>query len=242
MGGPEEKLCLESIRRKMQTQEDTFRKQVRELHRLYGTQKKIMGELKKEMERDRFSSPLKSPNANYIDWPHQMDQTAIAGCSFHLHQLNDDRCLQDRTGSCSGVATRIRRGLDIEIRPSKGHNPSIDKELPHSHFAAPEKRLGGCIDDGLDEESGVELTLSIGRGSSRRKPKRWSFIYGEPEIEPSKERSSASVASDHIGDCNSNPGNTGGSSTFSDEETGNPNRSFKCKFNRGPEASPKFGI
>ncbi|KAI4377224.1 hypothetical protein MLD38_014889 [Melastoma candidum] len=203
MGVPEDARCLESIRRKMQTQEDTFKQQVRDLHRLYGTQKKIMGELKKEMERDRFSSPLESRNANYINWPHQMDQTAAAGSSFHLHRLNGDQFSQDRNASCSREATRIRRGVDREIRPSKGHDPSIDEELLRPHLAAPDTRLAERIDDGLDEERNVELTLGIGRESSRRKPESCSLIYQEPEVRPSKERSSASVNSDHRGACNS---------------------------------------
>ncbi|KAI4381122.1 hypothetical protein MLD38_007230 [Melastoma candidum] len=227
MGEPANENSLESVRRKMQMQEDIFRKQVRELHRLYGVQKKLMGELKKEMEQSRLLTSMKSRHADFLSWPHQM----ASGRMLHRQRSNDEQGSQERSASSSGEATRMPRGLDLEIRPNRGENTVVDGELPCTSFVPPIRRDALHVDDRLDEETDVELTLTIGGRSSKRKSNNCPHGHREQDIESFKKKhSSASTASDHGDASNSNTSNIGGSSSMtSDQEKRRPNWLFPAQ-------------
>ncbi|KAK5829653.1 Glycine dehydrogenase [decarboxylating] [Gossypium arboreum] len=132
---------MESIREIMQIHEDTFKHQVRELHRLYSVQKKMMAELKWEIQQKRFwASPFSScdiKQSQYIINQHHLT-TQATRCEDNFN-FQDDRSSRERIGCCSGDTMKIA---------------SLASTVDVTH--------------GSDDDCEVELTLSIG-SSSRKK-------------------------------------------------------------------------
>ncbi|XP_031381218.1 uncharacterized protein LOC116195928 isoform X1 [Punica granatum] len=129
---------IEYIKKTMQMQEDVFKQQVRELHRLYNVQKMLMDEVKKQFEQSRIWAPLPTTtssvtNMNSISWPNQAFPSP----------RNDPPSPRnfDLGGPIKG---------DISTDTSRGTNNEV-----------------GCS----MEEHEVELTLSLGGKTSKRKPK-----------------------------------------------------------------------
>jgi hypothetical protein len=136
-----------------------------------------MDELKKELKQYRCWSTSMSNNSDinhshFINPHHPTTQTA-GGFSFNLQRLREDPSSRERSGSCSGDTMRMARGFDLE-RPaeediSTGVSAAIDEDLaagPNFHNMPPSTHKLSI--DGSDEDSDVELTLSIGGRLSKK--------------------------------------------------------------------------
>ncbi|MBA0762440.1 hypothetical protein Gotri_012045 [Gossypium trilobum] len=141
---------MESIKETMQMHEDMFKHQVRELHRVYSVQKALMEELKKGIKSNRlWATPMVTSshiNQSQLINHHQHSTTPLQITCGYNPNLEADPSLRERTSSCSGDhihAMKLAKGFDLE-RPA-GENS--------------------------DEDSEVELTLSIGGASKKKKSK-----------------------------------------------------------------------
>lgn len=203
--------------------------QVKELHRLYSVQKKLMNEEKKEISKKsrswdpRINTSTTSEHMNhshqFIKW-HSPNPTstqfitanssAAAGSNFHIHAIREDLNSREQSGSCSGDTVRMPRGFDLQ-RPasasaadqedmSAGISATDDDQAAgsssHRIVLKGNKAMKMMSENDTDEESEVELTLSIGSCLSKNKSK---------SHKPNQLDSSASLkAHDHHhkgGDC-----------------------------------------
>lgn len=164
---------MESIKKTMQMHEDIFKYQVRELHRLYNVQKMLMEELKKEIKQNRiWASPMTSSDINQSQFnnPQHLTSQTTCGYNFHGHGEPSSR---ERSGSWSGSDTmKIARAFDLE-RPA-GEDISAEASAVEEDQAGPSSLMHSRINQmsiagGSDEDSEVELTLSIGGSSSNKK-------------------------------------------------------------------------
>ncbi|KAL2465776.1 hypothetical protein Adt_41627 [Abeliophyllum distichum] len=89
----------ESMKNTMLMHEEIFKQQVRELHRLYNLQKKLMHKLKNEKQRE---------------------QVKEADINSHAYCLRDDQ--RELSGSCSGESSRMPLKFDLE-RPAEEGTP-----------------------------------------------------------------------------------------------------------------------
>ncbi|XP_017982466.1 PREDICTED: uncharacterized protein LOC18589323 isoform X4 [Theobroma cacao] len=135
---------MESIRKTMEMHEDTFKHQVRELHRLYSVQKMLMDE----------------------------QLTAQTTCGYNFH-VQGDPSSRERSGSCSGDTMKVARGFDLE-RPAEedisAEVSAVDHEDQVGRSSLMHSRINQMRIEGSDEDSEVELTLSIGGSSSKKTP------------------------------------------------------------------------
>ncbi|KAF8042574.1 hypothetical protein BT93_A1034 [Corymbia citriodora subsp. variegata] len=220
---------VESIRKTIQMHEDIFKQQVRELHRLYSVQKMLMSEAKKEIEQNRIRNTLRSSETNYVvNWPQQTCQPS-SGRPFHLQSLSNDPSSNERSSSSCVDAIRRPRGFDLES-PAK-ENSNIDEELLRPSFSNPRKNEGMSI-EGSDEETEVELTLSIGGKRGNEKSKIYQQHYRKPEAGFSRMNhkeliSSSSLMSDRGDACSGPSTSIGGSATTSDRERKQPHWLFQ---------------
>ncbi|KAI3416685.1 uncharacterized protein J3R85_015129 [Psidium guajava] len=223
-----EKHDIESIRTTMQMHEGIFKQQVQELHRLYSVQKMLMSELKKEIQQNRIRSAMRSLETNYVvNWPQQTSQPS-SSCPFHLQSLSNDPSSNERSSSSCAEAIRRTRGFDLES-PAK-ENSNIDRELPGPSFS-PRKNEGTSI-EGSDEETEVELTLSIGGKRGNRKSKSHHQHYSKTEAGFSRMNHKelvlpSSLMSDRGDVCSGPTTSIGGSATTSDRERKQPHWLFQ---------------
>ncbi|KAJ7979433.1 A-kinase anchor protein 9, putative isoform 1 [Quillaja saponaria] len=198
----------ESIKKTMQMHEDIFKHQVRELHRLYSVQNMLMAQLKKETKQRKFWSPttcLDISSSNFIDHQNPTKQIT-SGIDIQFRSIKNDPCSRERSGSCSGDTMRMPRGFDLERPAEEGLSIGArtfddGRAVPSSNIA-----LGSCkmSMDGSDEDSDVELTLSIGGSQTKKKTKS-----RQPQLVSSKSPnrknreliSSASFKSDRGEEC-----------------------------------------
>ena len=124
--------------------------QVQELHRLYSVQKMLMKELKGEKKQTR----LWSPRAGLISQHH-----LPCGDSFWVQ---DDPSSRELSSSCSGDTLRMARGLDLKRANQEGVSTAFNA-IDEAHQHPEDNKMS------LVEESEVELTLSIGTPTSRKK-------------------------------------------------------------------------
>ncbi|EXB55369.1 hypothetical protein L484_016736 [Morus notabilis] len=170
-----DKYNVDSIKKTMQMHDDIFKHQVRELHRLYSVQKMLMDEVKKEIKQSKIWNPMTSSDistSQLINWQQPATKHA-PGASFHMIQsMRDDLNSRECSGSYSGDTTRILRGFDLE-------RPAAAEDISTGVSAADEDQTGGRRSndalksskmriDGPDEDSDVELTLSIGSSASKK--------------------------------------------------------------------------
>lgn len=219
-----ERKNMESIRKTMQMHEDIFKHQVRELHRLYSVQKMLTDELRKEIKQNRlWPTPMTSSDINQ---QHLTTQTT-GGYNFNVQV---DPSSRERSGSCSGDTMKIARGFDLE-RPA-GENMSAEASAVEvEQQAGPSSIMNSRINqmnlEGSDEDSAVELTLSIGgsSSSSMKMPKKYSKQphseeFGCTNSSHRELDSSASFKSDNKGEVFSGPNTpiSSSSSTFNQEK------------------------
>ncbi|URE09908.1 hypothetical protein MUK42_36772 [Musa troglodytarum] len=139
---------LESLRNTMLKHEEVFRHQVHELHQLYRVQRMLMAELRSE----------------------GLELRCLADAT--LSTTTD--AATARLWSSSSTVTNVhqRKVSSTEL------NFCFDLEQPGEAVAAEERstacgkhreeeRRSGGLRKWMDDESGVELTLSIGRGSGK---------------------------------------------------------------------------
>lgn len=141
---------VETIKKTMLMHEDVFKHQVQELHRLYSVQKMLMKELKGEKKQTR----LWSPRAGLISQHH-----LPCGDSF---RVQDDPSSRELSSSCSGDTLRMARGLDLKRANQEGVSTAFN-DIDEAHQHPEDNKMS------LVEESEVELTLSIGTPTSRKK-------------------------------------------------------------------------
>lgn len=126
---------LEFIKQTMLKHEDTFRHQVKELHRLYNVQKHLMGALRNDTERNfEFGPKAKSTlNVNHDDLG------IISG--FDLSRPAEEDISH---GDSSGVHNDQARPNDVELTLSIGPSTSI-RRSQHHHYQAGENDSKGVI-------------------------------------------------------------------------------------------------
>ncbi|XP_022988303.1 uncharacterized protein LOC111485591 isoform X1 [Cucurbita maxima] len=168
---------VDAIRKTMQGHEDVFKNQVKELHRLYSVQKMLMEEVRRK-------------SMNHLQFKNRENQTEQSSGGGLILKLQSFRSDDPSSGSCSGDNMRIMsRGFDLE-RPAE-EDMSTGVSAVDEDRAGPSKMNTG---DGCEEEdSDVELTLSIG-GSVRKK--RSKSERGEECSDPSTPMSSSSGTCD----------------------------------------------
>ncbi|KAG6770062.1 hypothetical protein POTOM_025729 [Populus tomentosa] len=166
-----EKHNIDFIKKTMQLHDDIFKQQVRELHRLYSVQKMLMDMNKNEIKQNRKDwTPISSSYINYSQFANRPKPTAQTtyGYSFHVQRPRDDPSSGERSGSCSDETMRLTRGFDLgrlaeHISTGVG---AVGENQAGPSTCAPQK--GKMSIDGSNEDSEVELTLSIG-GSTKSK-------------------------------------------------------------------------
>ncbi|KAF4397705.1 hypothetical protein G4B88_027574 [Cannabis sativa] len=219
---------LDSIKKTMQMHEDIFKHQVRELHRLYSVQKMLMDELKKEIRQAKLWDPMSRPGISHsqlINWQQSATKQA-PGASFHIHSLRDELNSRECSGSCSGDPMRVSRGFDLE-RPA-------EEDISTGVSAIGENPRGLnsniVLKSGKEDDSEVELTLSIGSSQSKKKSNSMT-LKDIKELD-----SSASFKSDRGAECSDPTTPMSSSSATFDQERKQPHWLFHG-LNKGMETN-----
>lgn len=162
--------------------------------------------------------------------------------NFNLQSLREDPNSWERSGSCSGSDTmRMARGFDLE-RPAddqedistRSISAAIDEDQaagPSFHNIPPTTNKLS-INDGSDEDSDVELTLSIGGSLSKKalqsyQPKPGIFCESSHKGIIRELDSSVSFKSDHGEDFSDPTTPMSSSSATFDQERNRPHRLFQ---------------
>ncbi|XP_027773938.1 uncharacterized protein LOC107025649 [Solanum pennellii] len=153
------KSSTESIKRTMMMHEDIFKQQVKELHKLYHLQRKLMVDVKNEMSK--IEDPRhKSMIYNMSTWHEPRREIEFNG--VNVYGLGDDQ-QRETSGSCSGENSKTIsipiRGLNIEMEERSSTSNYEDEKMKNNN-------IHRC-----DEETNVELTLSIGPSNSKKRLK-----------------------------------------------------------------------
>ncbi|KAJ8543057.1 hypothetical protein K7X08_005580 [Anisodus acutangulus] len=163
------KSSTEFIKRTVLMHEDIFKQQVKELHRLYNLQRKLMLGLKNEMSKKddtkviSHKSMINNTPQNLSTW--QEPRREIGFNSINLYGLTNDQ-QRERSGSCSGENSKILipiRGLNLEMPADQEGTSTSNYEHEKSSKM---RNINRC-----DEETDVELTLSIGPSNSKKRLK-----------------------------------------------------------------------
>ncbi|KAL3535389.1 hypothetical protein ACH5RR_003850 [Cinchona calisaya] len=158
---------IDSIKKTMLFHEDIFQRQVKELHRLYDRQIKLMDDLKKETKYNECSLAGKDAKSSQFSiWQQQMEDI---GSNLPVYSLTYDQ--GERSASCSGESLKMSKGINLERVAEEGPSTSIqpsehDQQRPNSYRHS---RSNNRNMDGSDEEIDVELTLSIGCSNSNKR-------------------------------------------------------------------------
>ncbi|WMV37111.1 hypothetical protein MTR67_030496 [Solanum verrucosum] len=123
------KSSTESIKRTMIMHEDIFKQQVKELHKLYNLQRKLMLDVKNEMSR--IEDPRhKSMINNMSTW--QQPRREIEFNGVNVYGLGDDQ-QRETSGSCSGENSKTIlipiRGLNIEMEERSSTSNYEDEKM-----------------------------------------------------------------------------------------------------------------
>ncbi|KAL5699161.1 hypothetical protein ACHQM5_030101 [Ranunculus cassubicifolius] len=182
-----EQFNRESVRMTILKHDEIFKEQVKELHRVYRVQKKLMAELRNnasnihapanqiEQRTTKFgnrcidredlaefwngASTSETNQAPFTSWNHSSTNKANMGYNFHpLFSTRDVPHLQEQSGSCSRDASKTHKGFDLE-QPVEEISTNIKDYADSSSDPGINK----------DGECEVELTLSIGFGTSKKK-------------------------------------------------------------------------
>ncbi|XP_077236794.1 ras guanine nucleotide exchange factor Q-like protein [Tasmannia lanceolata] len=193
----------ESVRKMMLKHEEIFNEQVQELHRLYRVQKMLMAEMRsKELKLSSLTKEVPGSihmGADYIEsdtqsrfWSSatgsQSSHSPFSGShhltpqmEYNFHQRCNIRADPSSHESCSGETFRVQMGLDLE-RPVEENISSTDVsaiEDQVSFFRRKSKdkmSVDGPHDPHFcnDDDNEIELTLSIGYGTDKKKRDRRS--------------------------------------------------------------------
>ncbi|KAG4929660.1 hypothetical protein JHK82_046731 [Glycine max] len=181
---------VESIKKTMQMQEDIFKHQVRELHRVYTVQKMLMDDLKNEIRQQKIWNHTNDINVSHphsIKQQHQTTQISHQP-DFHVQNLRGGRGFDlERSAAEEDIFTQVRGFDEGEAGPS-------------SHTA-----LQSCktSTSGYDEEMEVDLTLSIGVSQVKKNSHlpQLACSNSTNNGETRKLNSPASFKSDRTGEC-----------------------------------------
>lgn len=158
---------IESIKKTMLLHEDIFQRQVRELHRLYNLQMKLMYELKKEMTYKQGPLAGKDPSSSqFLICQKQMQDIRS---NLPVHGLTYGSA--ERSASSCGESLRMPKLFNLERVAEEGPSTSIqpteqDQQRPNRYGLSTSNKASM---DGSDEEIDVELTLSIGCSKSKKR-------------------------------------------------------------------------
>ncbi|OVA00920.1 hypothetical protein BVC80_9081g85 [Macleaya cordata] len=190
----------ESVRTTMLKQEEIFKEQVQELHRLYEVQKTLVAELRNN--KSRLHSPnnpsprapvntdnqtrlwstrtgLETNNSPFSNW-NQSTQT-YSGHNFHqLLSVRTEPSSQEQSStSCSRDNLRKPKGFDLE-RPAEDLSRDMEVQPGSSSLRSSKDKMSIKSSNDqhfyTDGDTEVELTLSIGFGSNTKKPKNCQHI------------------------------------------------------------------
>lgn len=204
-----------------------------------------MAEMKKELKQNTrvWSSMANSDvkNSEFISpWNHSITTQKNSGYMLNFQNVIEDPNARERSGSCSGETMKVARGFDLErpaVEDISTAVSAIDNEDgaagPSSQMANNKRSI-----DGSDEESEVELTLSVGVNSSGKKKISKSFqqtlLHSQEIGSLNRELDSpASFKSDRGGEDFSSPNTpmSSSSATF-DQEKKMPHWLFGLSINR----------
>ncbi|KAL2338661.1 hypothetical protein Fmac_013107 [Flemingia macrophylla] len=157
----------ESIKKTMQMHEDIFKHQVRELHRVYSVQKRLMEELKNEIRQQKFWNHMEDIDVSQTHFIKQQHQTTqiLQKPDFSVQNLREDLNTREKNVCCSGNTIQMQRGFDLE-RPAEeeiftqARGFDEGEAGPSSHASFQSCKISTT--SGYDEEEEVDLTLSIG--------------------------------------------------------------------------------
>ncbi|KAH6818599.1 hypothetical protein C2S51_002202 [Perilla frutescens var. frutescens] len=148
---------IESMRKMMLMQEQVFKQQVEELHRLYNHQKKVMQEIENELKLGIKETAAMRERSN-SEFAIRPETATEAKQSFQpFRARNDPKEL--RSGSNSAENERMPIKFDLETTPSSS---SIHPFEEQNHEMKK-------VDEEADVE--VELTLSIGHCARKQRSK-----------------------------------------------------------------------
>lgn len=183
-----------------------------------------MDELKKEIKQSKLWDPMTRPDISHsqlINW--QQSATKLTpGGSFHIQSLRDELNSRECSGSCSGDTMRISRGFDLERPAEEDISTGVsgineDQGGQSSNIVLKSSKMSM---DCPDEESEVELTLSIGSSLSKK-------TSNSKSLKDTKELdSSASFKSDRAGECSDPTTPMSSSSATFDQERKQPHWLF----------------
>eukprot|EP00262_Sarcandra_glabra_P009971 TRINITY_DN24804_c0_g1_i1.p1 TRINITY_DN24804_c0_g1~~TRINITY_DN24804_c0_g1_i1.p1 ORF type:complete len:257 (+),score=44.03 TRINITY_DN24804_c0_g1_i1:195-965(+) len=193
-----EQLSGESVRKTMLKQDEIFKEQVRELHRLYRVQKMLMTELRSEkklhllansssreipvvsncMGMDNITGFWTTGSVSQTSHPHNRHGNIQMNSTTNLHHLYNMRAnpsSMEQSSSCSENTSRVKRGFDLE-RPAEEDicTDFSAVEDPTTFFRRSLKdKIGfsvlGDTHFCVEKENEIELTLSIGHCTDKKK-------------------------------------------------------------------------
>ncbi|XP_010913686.1 uncharacterized protein [Elaeis guineensis] len=155
-----EPMDRDSVKKTMLKQEEIFKQQVRELHRLYQAQKQLMAEIRSD------------------------DGTSRSFCHDNRHQstsqLSSENSRLNRYESFENICLegpfREPKSFDLE-------QPVVEttkENIAHDQASSSWRHLRqGTAVEGPDIDTDVELTLSIGCGAQKKKPKHGLHLDSE---------------------------------------------------------------
>ncbi|XP_055824379.1 uncharacterized protein LOC129892873 [Solanum dulcamara] len=150
------KSSTESIKRTMLMHEDIFKQQVKELHKLYNHQRKLMLDVKYEMSKIEDPRHKSMINYNMSTWQQRRREIGFNSTINVYGLVNDQQW--ETSGSCSGENSKTmlipNRGLNNLEMAQRSSTSNYEDEIHRS-----------------DEETEVELTLSIGPTNSKKRLK-----------------------------------------------------------------------
>ncbi|CAL5375371.1 unnamed protein product [Camellia sinensis] len=174
-----------------------FNTRVRELHRLYSVQKMLMDEMRNNKIKQEMYWGVPRIDSNCSNYSNLLinrhqPTTTTGGTEYNnLHVQRVMTTLPDNTerssSSCCGETPRIPKGFDLDLeRPAQEEEEEEEEDnissttggvvsasKTYRAIALKNKDNNNHIDigkeDGYDDETEVELTLSIGGGCCREK-------------------------------------------------------------------------
>ncbi|XP_010929279.1 uncharacterized protein [Elaeis guineensis] len=191
----------ESIRNTMLRQEEIFRQQVQDLHRLYSVQKMLMAEIRSK--QDKLQSPTIATSIVFTDTKTRFrgsTSTSETSHSSHVRSTHHSTAhLNSEYSSLHHYHTRAgpsSRELSIysedPLRAQKGFDlgqPSEDRTFTEvGHTQDHPTNLGKHLKEKMkaegsdlwpEDESDVDLTLSIGCGTDKKRSKHWPSLNEE---------------------------------------------------------------
>ncbi|WOG91942.1 hypothetical protein DCAR_0311197 [Daucus carota subsp. sativus] len=189
-----EKVQTEFIKKTMVDQENIFQHQVRELHRLYSVEKRLIKELKTEIKQislggSRAGIHIKDPESLY----------SLAESAREI-----DQSLGEHSASCSTEILKMPKGFDLQRRAEQEDEMSTgvsatDEVRKKPSTDAPWKSGGDEVDAKFRD---IELTLSIGGSIGRKRLESHKSLKLD---KPREVQSSSIIKGEELSDSSNTP-------------------------------------